>query len=1151
MYLDDVAPENGRGVGSLPTRENRTTNAPKENARNYTLYNIPEEIVYTPESALKEGLHMVEAIKDRVLSIKQGNKVRQEVWARDLTTLQSQGSPKTLIAVCGATGAGKSSILNAILDDNIVPTSGMRACTAVVTEISYHKKKTIDADVSFLTEAEWRSELKLLVEDLVDEQGNIKSVKNLGNEAGVAWSKVHAVYPGIAPERLGNMTVDQILGADSRINRILGATRHVEAKDSKTFGKEIAKFIDSKDQRRGNDKKKGTDKNKPKAPEKEKEKPKTMGGSLIDLLKRKAEASAAAGKEGTATPDLELWPLIKNVKVRCNARALETGAVLCDLPGTADANAARNSIAKNYMKNCNCVWILAPITRAVDDRTARDLMGDAFKTQLLSEYLYYDSSTITFIATKTDDVSCEEIIRSLHLKDDPELEVIEAALDDIDARDKVAKSQKTDAETTIEELANALRDTRAHIREYKDHIEALENGEPFTPIVTGPNGAKNAKKKAKGKGKSKTSGKKRKSANDGRKSSKRRRTSDDGDADEDDLAAELAEDSDADFDDDDISEADSLDDFIVDDSEDDDFGDKSDKEDAQSDGSSNAGNSDAEHDEDMDEPQSEVTVEDLKEKLKESREALKAGTDLKKDESEKRKEAINIITTLKKERAKLQRQKNGFCSLRRSEFSIDVLREDFRTGLKGMDDAAAEERDPDSFNPEEDLRDYASINLPVFTASARDYVRLKRQVRGDGDPICFSNVKDTGIPALQEWCRALTVASRERSARIFLHSIKVFANSVRAYLRAGEGVTAEDRQVLRDLYETRLADPMGIYGDAEDDEEDDEEDDYDEFGYPIPGAFDARPKMNGTPQNPKVVGITAQLATAFGEVANDCVRGLKEKFRDGLEDKCQVGAANAAASAVEVSDNIAGSMHWATYRATLRRNGSHRIDINEELATPMSKGIASSWGKVFESDLFASFQNAANSAITVVLNEVQSKCPVGLQERAGMQAEVSMNEAKLAMDKITGVVHDALQDNQKDVSRSLIPHVQSSMFDGYARAMEERGTGSVKRQKAVFHTFVDDHKHEIFTGGADIVMGRLNAAADAVGIALTEKLFELAEKVEVSISVLWEGGEEDPAQIRVRRAVVDHINEIIDQASIWLEAERLHATALEEESPAA
>lgn len=41
--------------------------------------------------------------------------------------------------------------------------------------------------------------------------------------------------------------------------------------------------------------------------------------------------------------------------------------------GVADANAARNNIAKDYMKKCNCIWILAPITRAVDDKTARGI----------------------------------------------------------------------------------------------------------------------------------------------------------------------------------------------------------------------------------------------------------------------------------------------------------------------------------------------------------------------------------------------------------------------------------------------------------------------------------------------------------------------------------------------------------------------------------------------------------------------------------------------------------------------------------------------------------------------------------------------------------------------------------------------------------
>lgn len=64
------------------------------------------------------------------------------------------------------------------------------ACTAVVTEIGYHAKKTVDADVSFLSEQEWREELAVLLDDLTDEDGNIKRTTDLRGDAGVAWQKV-------------------------------------------------------------------------------------------------------------------------------------------------------------------------------------------------------------------------------------------------------------------------------------------------------------------------------------------------------------------------------------------------------------------------------------------------------------------------------------------------------------------------------------------------------------------------------------------------------------------------------------------------------------------------------------------------------------------------------------------------------------------------------------------------------------------------------------------------------------------------------------------------------------------------------------------------------------------------------------------------
>jgi hypothetical protein len=60
--------------------------------------------------------------------------------------------------------------------------------------LAYHNKQTIDADVSFLSEAEWRAELGVLLHDLVDEDGNIKRSTDLKSDAGVAWQKVCSHY---------------------------------------------------------------------------------------------------------------------------------------------------------------------------------------------------------------------------------------------------------------------------------------------------------------------------------------------------------------------------------------------------------------------------------------------------------------------------------------------------------------------------------------------------------------------------------------------------------------------------------------------------------------------------------------------------------------------------------------------------------------------------------------------------------------------------------------------------------------------------------------------------------------------------------------------------------------------------------------------
>lgn len=69
------------------------------------------------------------------------------------------------------------------------------------------------------------------------------------------------------------------------------------------------------------------------------------------------------------------------------------------------------------MKSCAGIWIVAPINRAVDNKTAKDLMGDHFKRQL---HLDGSFSAVTVICSKTDDMTLESAVTNLKTKLDPE-----------------------------------------------------------------------------------------------------------------------------------------------------------------------------------------------------------------------------------------------------------------------------------------------------------------------------------------------------------------------------------------------------------------------------------------------------------------------------------------------------------------------------------------------------------------------------------------------------------------------------------------------------------------------------------------------------------------------------------------------------------
>lgn len=84
----------------------------------------------------------------------------------------------TIIGVVGNTGAGKSSVINAMLEEErLVPTNCMRACTAVVTEMSWNSSEDENekyrAHIEFIRAADWERDLRISLTELIDGNGQV------------------------------------------------------------------------------------------------------------------------------------------------------------------------------------------------------------------------------------------------------------------------------------------------------------------------------------------------------------------------------------------------------------------------------------------------------------------------------------------------------------------------------------------------------------------------------------------------------------------------------------------------------------------------------------------------------------------------------------------------------------------------------------------------------------------------------------------------------------------------------------------------------------------------------------------------------------------------------------------------------------------
>ncbi|XP_025778089.1 nuclear GTPase SLIP-GC [Puma concolor] len=279
---------------------------------------------------------------------------------RLLALIEKPSLDPIYIGLFGSTGAGKSSLINAIIQQAMfLPVSGESICTSCIVQVSSGCCEQYEAKIHLLSDQEWKEELKNLTKLL-------HRTEELDREEADAWDRDDAVEEAIWKLQIlyGN-------GAERK--------NYEELLRAKPKGKiPTSRIITLKAE--------------------EAEELSVKLDPYIRTHRRDLDGESA---------ETQIWPLIKHVEVTLpKSEMIPEGVVLVDIPGTGDFNSKRDEMWKKTIDKCSVIWLISDIERVSGGRAHEDLLNESIKA--CQRGFCRD---VALVVTKTDKLHLLEYLR--------------------------------------------------------------------------------------------------------------------------------------------------------------------------------------------------------------------------------------------------------------------------------------------------------------------------------------------------------------------------------------------------------------------------------------------------------------------------------------------------------------------------------------------------------------------------------------------------------------------------------------------------------------------------------------------------------------------------------------------------------------------